>query len=60
LLESLGLVVSTIGVTLVCAYARPRASWKESLVLGIGLAVFAAAVFVFALSQPLPLGWWPE
>lgn len=60
LLEALGLVIATIAVTLVCAYARPKASWKESLVLGLGLSVFAAGVFVYALSQPLPLGWWPQ
>ena len=60
LLEAVGLVISTIVVTLVAALARPKPNWKESLALGVGLSVFAAVVFVWALSQPLPLGWWPQ
>jgi putative tricarboxylic transport membrane protein len=60
LLESVGLVIATIVVTLVSVCARPKPKWKESLALGVGLSVFAAVVFVWALSQPLPLGWWPQ
>jgi hypothetical protein len=59
LLESVGLIVSTVVVTLVAAYARRSWRWGESLLLGAGLALFAAVVFVWALSQPLPL-WLPE
>ena len=33
---------------------------EVALALGVGLSVFAAVVFVWALSQPLPLGWWPQ
>ena len=49
-----------LGLLLVAALARPKPNWKESLALGVGLSVFAAVVFVWALSQPLPLGWWPQ
>jgi hypothetical protein len=56
LLEIAGLAVSAIIVTLVAAYARRSANWKEALVLGAGLAAFTIAVFVLALNQPLPIG----
>jgi hypothetical protein len=59
LLETVGLALSAIAITLVAAYARRGASWKESLVLGAGLAVFVISVFVLALNQPLPL-WFTE
>ena len=30
---------------------------KETLLLAVGLALFAVGVFVYALKQPLP-AWW--
>ena len=59
LLDALGLVLTTIALTLVAAYARRDANLRETLLLGGGLAVFAVVVFVYALSQPLPV-WWGQ
>jgi hypothetical protein len=59
LVDVLGLALTTIALTLVAAYARRDANFKETLLLGGGLAVFAVVVFVYALSQPLPV-WWGQ
>ena len=58
LLPELGLVVTAILVTLLAAFARRVVNLRETLWLGAGLALFSVAVFVLALSQPLPIGWW--
>jgi hypothetical protein len=58
-LKALGLVLAAVILTLVCAFGRRRVNLRETLLLGAGLAVFSAVVFVYALSQPLPL-WWGE
>ena len=57
LLDTIGLALTAIVLTLVAAYARRDASLGEALLLGTGLALFAVLVFVYALSQPLP-AWW--
>jgi putative tricarboxylic transport membrane protein len=58
-LKWLGLVLAAAVLTLVCAYGRRSVNLRETFLLGAGLAVFSALVFVYALSQPLPL-WWGE
>ena len=57
LLNSVGLALTAIIVTLIAAYARPEVNLRETLLLGAGLAVFTVIVFVYALGQPLP-AWW--
>ena len=57
LLNSVGLALTAIIVTLIAAYARPGVNLRETLLLGAGLAVFTVIVFVYALGQPLP-AWW--
>ncbi|MCC6474651.1 MAG: tripartite tricarboxylate transporter TctB family protein, partial [Burkholderiales bacterium] len=59
LLTSVGLVITAVAVTLVSACARREVKLREYLWLGAGLALFSALVFVWALSQALPL-WWGE
>lgn len=59
LLQWVGLVITAVIMTLVAAYARRDAQFRENLLLGVGLSVFSALIFVYALSQPLPL-WWGE
>jgi hypothetical protein len=39
------------------AYARPKVNLRETILLGIGLAIFTVVVFVSVLGQPLP-AWW--
>jgi hypothetical protein len=57
LLNTIGLALTAVVLTIVAAYARRDASLSEALLLGAGLAIFAVLVFVYALSQPLP-AWW--
>jgi hypothetical protein len=57
LIDTIGLALTAIVLTLVAAHARRDARLGEALLLGVGLAVFAVLVFVYALSQPLP-AWW--
>lgn len=58
LLEGLGLALATLISTLIVAFARREVKLVETLLLGVGLSIFAVLVFVVALSQPLPAGWW--
>ena len=55
----IGLALTSVIVTLVAALARRGFHWRETLLLGVGLALFAVLVFVYALSQPIP-PWWGE
>jgi len=55
LIEYVGLVVSTIGMVLIAAYARTAVNLKESILLAVGMTLFIVVVFVWALHQPLPL-----
>jgi hypothetical protein len=56
-IDRIGLALTTIILTLLAAYARPRVKLPETLVLAIGLALFVVAVFVYGLGQALP-PWW--
>jgi hypothetical protein len=57
LIEYVGLFLTTVVLTLMAAYARPDVKLTENLVLGVGMALFSIAVFVYALGQALP-PWW--
>ena len=53
LIESAGLALAVLAVTLISALASPDWRWKETAVLGLLLALFCVAVFIFALRQPM-------
>ena len=57
LIDRIGLALTTALLTIGAAYARRHVDLKETLLLAIGLALFAVGVFVYALTQPLP-AWW--
>jgi hypothetical protein len=57
LIDYIGLALVAVILTLLAAYARPDAKLGENLLLGIGIALFSVAVFVYALGQALP-PWW--
>jgi len=57
MIDRIGLALSAAIMTLIAAYARPDAKLVESLVLGVGLALFAVLAFVYGLGQALP-PWW--
>ncbi|WP_395408006.1 tripartite tricarboxylate transporter TctB family protein [Pseudoduganella sp. UC29_106] len=59
LMRDAGLVPAILAVVLVSAYASPKFTWGPSLLIAIGLAVFAVVVFVKLLGLPMPiLGPW--
>jgi hypothetical protein len=57
LVQTVGLVLTALALTAVAAFAKRGAKARETLLLGAGLAAFVVLVFVYALSQPLPV-WW--
>jgi Tripartite tricarboxylate transporter TctB family len=57
LIESIGLALTAILLTMFAAYARREVKPGETILLGIGLAIFTVVVFVYVLGQPLP-AWW--
>jgi hypothetical protein len=57
LIEQIGLAITTAGLAIFAAYARSDVNLKEAVVLAVALAIFAIAVFAYALGQALPI-WW--
>jgi hypothetical protein len=57
LIESIGLALTAILLTIFAAYARPEVRLSETILLGVGLALFTVVVFVYVLGQALP-AWW--
>jgi Tripartite tricarboxylate transporter TctB family len=57
LIESVGLALTAILLTVFAAYARPEVKLRETMLLGVGLALFTVVVFVYVLGQALP-AWW--
>ena len=57
LIESIGLALTAVVLTVFAAYARPDVNLRETILLGIGFAIFTVVVFVYVLGQPLP-AWW--
>jgi hypothetical protein len=57
LIEQVGLAITTAALAIFAAYARGDVNLKETVLLAVGLTVFAVVVFAYALGQPLPI-WW--
>jgi hypothetical protein len=57
LIESIGLALTSVLLTILATYARPEVKLSETVLLGVGLAMFTVVVFVYVLGQPLP-AWW--
>jgi hypothetical protein len=57
LIDSIGLALTAILLTIFAAYARPEVNLRETILLGVGLALFTVVVFVYVLGQALP-AWW--
>ena len=59
LVRGAGLIPAALVLILMSAYASPKFTWGASILLAIGLAVFAVLVFVKLLGLPMPiLGPW--
>jgi hypothetical protein len=57
LIESVGLALTALLLTVLAAFARREVRFGETLVLGVGLGLFTVVVFVYLLGQALP-AWW--
>lgn len=57
LIAKIGVVLTSIALIMVTAYARPNVRVVETLAFAVAMTVFIVAVFVFGLGQPMPL-WW--
>ncbi len=57
LVNAIGVALAAVLLTIFSAYARRGVNLKETILLGIGLAVFSVVVFVYVLGQALP-AWW--
>ncbi|MBD0417012.1 tripartite tricarboxylate transporter TctB family protein [Oryzicola mucosus] len=57
LISQIGVVLTSILMMIVAAYARPHVRIVETLIFAVCVAIFVAVVFVFGLNQPMPL-WW--
>jgi hypothetical protein len=53
----LGFVLASLWLIIAGSLADPGGKWKHTLLLGIGLTVFGALVFVYGLGVQVPL--WP-
>jgi hypothetical protein len=55
LIQSAGLAATIFVVTVLSALASTESRWKETIVLGLFLAVFCVLVFVYGLRQSVPV-----
>jgi Tripartite tricarboxylate transporter TctB family len=53
LIESAGLASATFVVSVLSALASAEWRWRETLALGVLLAIFCVLVFIYALRQPM-------
>jgi hypothetical protein len=54
-IRGLGVVGALFGATLLASLARSATTWREALVISIGLTVLTLLIFVVALQLRLPL-----
>jgi len=57
-IRSLGLVISAALLVLVSSAAAPDLRWRDALLFGASLILFAVLLFPVALGLPLPI--WPR
>jgi hypothetical protein len=55
LIRSVGLAVATFVVIALSSFASKESRWKETIILGVLLAVLCVIVFVYALRQSIPV-----
>lgn len=57
IVQSVGILISTVILIVSASAASHEFRWKEALVIGVGLAVVSVGVFVVGLKLVLPI--WP-
>lgn len=57
LIRTAGLFLTGIPMVMLASAAAPGYRWKEAILFSIGITIFCALLFPYALGQPIPL--WP-
>jgi hypothetical protein len=57
-IDTLGMVIAVVASTAIASLASPESRPWETLLLSIGIAVGAVAVFILGLKMPVPI--WPR
>ncbi len=57
IVQSMGVLISTVVLIVSSSAASHEFRWKEALIIGVGLAVVSVGVFVLGLKLVLPI--WP-
>lgn len=57
MIRVMGLMLTGIPMMIMASYAAEDYRWKEAIVFAIGITIFCAFLFPYALGQPIPL--WP-
>ncbi len=59
MIQSVGLAISIFVVTILSTLASTDSKWKETIALGLFLAIFCVIAFVYVLRQSMPvIGSW--
>ena len=53
--RGLGVVAALFGASLLATLARSQTSWKEAILIAVGITVLSVVIFIFALQLRLPL-----
>lgn len=56
-IRTFGLAVTGVPMVMLATAAAPGYNWKEALIFAVGITIFCALLFPYALGQPIPL--WP-
>jgi putative tricarboxylic transport membrane protein len=57
-IQTLGLVLATVLITMIGGFASPQVRVLEMVAVGMLLAVMATAIFIWGIGLPIPI--WPE
>jgi hypothetical protein len=59
LLRGMGLIIATIVIVILSAYASEKFHWSTALILAAGIAISSAILFIILLGIPIPIfGTW--
>jgi putative tricarboxylic transport membrane protein len=57
-IQTLGLVLATVLITMIGGFASPQVRLLEMVAVAVGLALMATAIFIWGIGLPIPI--WPE
>ncbi len=54
-IEHIGLLLSVVGLVIICSFAEPGMKWRPTLLLALFMAALSAAIFRYGIGLPLQL-----